>query len=93
MISGNGASADPATCQPRFSTQIAQRLAGKSRAEARADLEANGFACTEQASSLECRIEIMERQCAHDWYVVLDPSTPAPVSGFDVMCLWRALAL
>lgn len=84
---GQWRGADPAIYQPRFAAQMSERLAGKSRAEARADLEANGFTCAERDAALECRIEIMERQCAHDWYVVLDPNRAEPVSGFDVMCL------
>jgi len=84
---GQWRGADPNAYQPRFAAQIAQRLDGKSRTQARADLEANGFACQDRNGATECRIEIMERQCAHDWYVVLEAQRPEPVSGFDVMCL------
>jgi hypothetical protein len=83
---GQWRGADPATYGPALQAQMRQRLAGKSAAEVRADLEANGFAC-ENTSRLECRIEIFERQCAHDWYVVLERGRAEPVAGYDVMCL------
>lgn len=82
---GRWRSADPAAYTPAFQTQIRQRYEGRGAAQVRADLEANGFLC-EDARGLDCRIEIMERDCAFDWYVVLDRS-PEPVAGFDVMCL------
>jgi len=84
---GSWRSADPAVYQPQFSVRVAQRLEGKSADQARADLTANGFVCRDLGQALECRIEIMERQCAHDWYVVLEPSRASPISGYDVMCL------
>ena len=61
------------------------RYAGQSAVQIRTDLEANGFAC-EDGGRLDCRIEIMERECAHDWYVVVERGRE-PVAGFDVMCL------
>lgn len=79
-------SADPAAYAPAFQTRIRQRYANQSAAQIKADLEANGFAC-EQRQRLDCRIEIMERQCAYDWYVVVEPGRPEPVAGFDQMCL------
>ncbi len=84
---GQWRGADPAVYQPAFAARVTERLAGKTTAQARADLQANGFACAESGANMECRIEIMERQCAHDWYVVLTSSEAEPVSGFDVMCL------
>ncbi len=83
---GQWRQADPAQYAPAFQTQMRSRLAGKSAAQIRADLEANGFAC-EDAQRLDCRIEIMERACAYDWYVVLERNQSAPVAGFDQMCL------
>lgn len=83
---GQWRSADPAVYGPALQTQVRQRLAGKSAAEMRADLEANGFVCA-TSRQLECRIEIFERQCAHDWYVVVEQASPAPIAGYDVMCL------
>jgi hypothetical protein len=77
--------ADPASYAPAFQSQIRTRYAGRQTPAIRADLEANGFACQDGAR-LDCRIEIMERQCAHDWYVVVE-SGREPVAGFDVMCL------
>lgn len=78
--------ADPNVYGPAFQTQIRARYANKNAAEIRTDLEANGFAC-EDGPRLECRIEIMERQCGVDWYVVLENAERTPVAGHDVMCL------
>jgi hypothetical protein len=83
---GQWRGADPATYGPAFQSQIRQRYAGQSQAQIRADLAANGFAC-DDGQRLDCRIEIMERQCAHDWYVVVDRNSSEPVAGFDLMCL------
>jgi hypothetical protein len=69
-----------------FQSAIAARAGGKSAAELRADLEANGFACISEGR-LDCRIEIVENGCAFDWYVVMEPNRPAPVAGFDRLCL------
>lgn len=82
----NWRQADPATYAPAFQTQIRQRFAGQTTAELQASLEANGFAC-ENERRLDCRIEIMERQCAFDWYVVLERGEREPVAGFEQMCL------
>ena len=83
---GQWKSADPAAYQPTFQTQIRARYANQDAAAIRADLEHNGFACRDSAP-MQCRIEIMERQCAFDWYVVIERSGAAPVAGFDQMCL------
>lgn len=83
---GNWRQADPATYAPAFQNQIRQRFAGQNATELKASLEANGFAC-ENERRLDCRIEIMERQCAFDWYVVLERGEREPVAGFDQMCL------
>ena len=79
-------SADPAAYAPAFQTQMRERFDAQDAARIRADLEANGFAC-EDAQRLDCRIEIMERDCAYDWYVVLERGRDAIVAGFDRMCL------
>lgn len=79
-------SADPSRYAPAFQSQVRQRYANRSTEDIRADLAANGFAC-ENASRLDCRIEIMERECAMDWYVVVERGRPEPIAGFDVMCL------
>lgn len=85
---GQWRSADPNIYGPAFEAQMAQRFPeGTTRAAARTDLERNGFACTERADALECRIEIMEAQCAKDWYVALTNARARPHAGFDVMCL------
>ena len=83
---GQWRSADPAAYAPQFQAQIRQKYAGQDAAQIRADLERNGFACEDQAR-LDCRIEIMERQCAIDWYVVVERIGAEPVAGFDRMCL------
>ena len=83
---GRWRQADPAAYAPAFQTQVRQRYAGQGPVELRASLEANGFAC-ENERRLDCRIEIMERQCAFDWYVVLERNEREPVAGFDLMCL------
>lgn len=83
---GQWRQADPAVYAPAFQTQIRQRFAGQNNAELRASLEANGFSC-EDERRLDCRIEIMERQCAFDWYVVLERGEREGVAGFEQMCL------
>ena len=83
---GQWRQADPAIYGPAFQNQMRQRYSGRSTAQIRTDLEANGFLC-EDARRLDCRIETMERQCAFDWYVVLEPNRPEPAAGFDIMCL------
>ncbi|MEQ1617905.1 MAG: hypothetical protein ABL883_06130 [Terricaulis sp.] len=79
-------SADPAVYAPAFAAQMRRRFAGRPAAAIKAELEGNGFVCSEGAR-LDCRVEIMERQCAHDWYVVLERGAAEPAAGFDVMCL------
>lgn len=83
---GRWRQADPAVYAPAFQAQIRQRFANQTNAELRASLEANGFTC-EDERRLDCRIEIMERQCAFDWYVVLERGAREPVAGFEQMCL------
>lgn len=83
---GSWRQADPAVYGPAFQNQVQRRYSGRSTAQIRADLEANGFACTD-AGRLDCRIETMERQCAFDWYVVLERNRAEPAGGFDIMCL------
>jgi hypothetical protein len=65
---------------------VRARYANQEVSYIRTDLERNGFAC-EQSGRLECRIEIMERQCAVDWYVVIERAGAQPIAGHDVMCL------
>ena len=81
---GQWRQADVSVYAAAFRQQVASRYA--ERNDVRSDLEANGFAC-EQGARLDCRIEIMERDCAYDWYVVVEPNQRAPVAGFDQMCL------
>lgn len=84
---GQWRSADPASYGPAFAAQMRTRFAGRNASAARTDLEANGFRCAEGGGALQCRIEILERQCAKDWYVVFESQSAEPISGFDVMCL------
>lgn len=83
---GQWRGADPASYAPAFQNQVRARYADQEIAYIRADLERNGFAC-EQSGRLECRIEIMERGCAIDWYVVIERAGAQPIAGHDVMCL------
>ena len=83
---GQWRGADPAAYAPVFQSQMRARYGARSEPQIRADLESNGFRC-EDIQRLDCRIEIMERQCAFDWYVVVERGRPEPVVGFDVMCL------
>lgn len=83
---GQWRGADPASYEPAFRTQIRARYANQEVSYIRTDLEANGFVC-EDATRLDCRIEIMEQQCAIDWYVVLERGQAIPIAGFERMCL------
>lgn len=83
---GQWRSAEPAAYGQSFRFQLRDRFAGQQRATIQADLERNGFAC-ENGARLQCRIEIMERQCAVDWYVVYERAGAEPIAGFDKMCL------
>lgn len=85
---GQWRTAEPETYGRQLQTQLRTRFAGKERAEIRADLEANGFACEDQeAGRLHCRIEIMEAPCALDWYAVVERPREDAIVGFDRMCL------
>lgn len=79
--------AEPAAYAAAFEARLRERFQGRSTAETRADLEANGFACREVAGRLECRIEIMERGCGFDWYAVLARNQGETAAGFDKVCL------
>lgn len=81
---GQWRSADPERYAAQFQTAISARAAGKTAPELRADLESNGFAC-EDGGRLDCRIEISERGCAFDWYVVMERRAE-PAAGFDRYC-------
>lgn len=83
---GQWRNANPATYQTAFQTQVRARFANQQAAAIRTDLEANGFAC-EDATRLDCRIEIMEQQCAVDWYVVVERGRPEPIAGFERVCV------
>lgn len=78
-------SADAAAYAPSFQTQISTRYRGRAATAIQSDLAANGFAC-ENVQRLDCRIEVSERQCAYDWYVVVETGRPDPVAGFEKVC-------
>jgi len=78
-------SEDPTVYANAFQRNIAARLGGRSAADAKADLEANGFACAAGAN-VDCRIEIVDNACSFDWYVVVERGTAAPIAGFDRLC-------
>jgi hypothetical protein len=82
---GRWRSADPELYGAAFETRMRQRYAGKTSAEARADLEAAGFACVTGAA-LQCRIEIVDAGCEKGWYVVFEDARPEPIAGFDAIC-------
>lgn len=74
--------------------KLRARLAGKPLSAARADLEANGFACLEprerpgatRVPALECRLAVTENSCAREWWTVIESPGEAPKAGYDVMC-------
>lgn len=79
-------SAEPIAYAQSLQANVTARYANQEVAYIRRDLEANGFAC-EDGQRLDCRIEIMERSCAYDWYVVIERGRREPIAGFDQMCL------
>lgn len=81
---GQWRTVDSETYSASFQTQIAAREHGRDATAIQSDLEANGFAC-DAGTRLDCRIEIMESQCAQDWYVVVDGG--AVHAGYEKMCL------
>jgi hypothetical protein len=83
---GQWRSADPATYAPAWREQM-QTLVTSDRAASRAALTQSGFACDGSGERLDCRIEIMENQCAFDWYVVAEAGRREVAAGFDKMCL------
>ena len=83
---GQWRQADPAAYAPAFQSQMRARDANQQTSQIRADLEANGFRC-ENDTRLDCRIEIMDRECAVDWYLVVERGRSEPIAGFDRMCL------
>ena len=68
-----------------FQSQISAREQGRDAPQVRSDLESNGFAC-EDATRLDCRIEIREQQCAYTWYVVVEAGRDTPAAGFEKSC-------
>jgi hypothetical protein len=83
---GQWRTAEPLAYAAAFESQVRQRYASQSAAEIRADLQANGFACAE-TGRLDCRIEISERPCGYEWYVVQEQGGAALVTGFDKVCV------
>jgi len=85
---GQWRSAEPEAYGAAFQGQMQARFAGKSATEARADLTANGFTCSDQAI-MQCRIEITDAGCDKGWYVVFEPRRSEPIAGFDAICARR----
>lgn len=84
---GRWRSADADAYSAQFQTQMRARYANQEVSYIRSNLQANGFACEEGGTlTLQCRIEISERQCSYDWYVVLDREHAPPAAGFDAVC-------
>ena len=84
---GSWRSADPVQYKQSFETQIRSRASAQNAEALRRDLEANGFRCEEGSGALDCRIEIVERGCSYDWYVVRE--NRIPIVGFDKLCRRR----
>jgi hypothetical protein len=84
--------ASPAAYGAAFQRRVGARIDGKPMSVARADLEANGFSCTEArergpgAPALDCRLAITERNCAIEWWVVREDAGAPAKAGHDVMC-------
>ena len=93
---GHWRGANPAAYGETMQAKLRAREGGKPLAAVRADLEANGFACLEaaqrggaRAPALECRLATEDRNCAVEWWAVLeDPAAPMK-AGHDVMCPTR----
>ena len=77
--------AEEASYSANFARQIVAREQGRDAPQVKADLEANGFAC-EDATRLDCRIEIREHPCAYEWYVIVEAGRAAPVAAFEKSC-------
>ena len=84
---GQWRSADPAAYTPAWREQMQALVSATDRAGARVALTQAGFACDGSGERLDCRIEIMENQCAVDWYVVVEAGRRDVAAGFDKMCL------
>jgi hypothetical protein len=89
--------ANPASYGAAMQARIGARVDGKPVSAARADLEANGFACQEarerpaaEAPALECRLAIVERGCEIEWWAVREDPGAAVKAGHDVMCPRRS---
>ena len=82
---GSWRAAETSAYSANFARQIQAREQGRDAPQVRADLEANGFAC-EDATRLDCRIEIREHPCAYEWYVVVEAGRAAPVAAFEKSC-------
>jgi hypothetical protein len=85
---GNWRSAEASAYATGIEAQLRLRYAGQAADAIRGDLELNGYACIDRTGAqLHCRIEIVEQECALDWYVVIEQPGEALVAGFDRMCL------
>jgi hypothetical protein len=91
---GNWRGGDPGRLAPAFAQEIRTRMNGKALGAIRADLEANRFECRDAnrpdgrpVPDLECRLGVMERDCNHEWWVVVERAGAEPLAGYDLMCL------
>jgi hypothetical protein len=74
--------------------RLRARLAGKPVSAARADLEANGFACLEarerpgaaRVPALECRLAAVDGGCEREWWAVIEEPLAPVKAGYDAMC-------
>lgn len=82
---GHWRSASRAQYSAQFQSLIRQRFAGQNAQAIRADLEHNGFACDADVS-LQCSLEVMEHQCAYDWYVVVEAGHTDAIARYEHVC-------
>jgi hypothetical protein len=95
---GQWRTADPQPLGTDFAEQVRQRyLVVPTVAEARQDLEANGFGCVDGSRrvegravpDLECRRDVLERRCTWHWIVEINEASGglAPATGrYEVFC-------
>lgn len=83
----------PAAYGESLQAKLRAREGGKSLADVRADLTANGFTCLDagqrgggRAPALECRLATEDRSCAVEWWAVQEDAGAAIKAGYDVMC-------
>ena len=85
---------NPGAYSESLQAKLRAREGGKALSGVRADLEANGFTCLEasqrggaRAPALECRLAIEDRNCAVEWWAVLEEPAAPVKAGLDRICL------